>query len=83
MIVHNENPDKPITLPAAPRSPASERQDLPLQGPVLVPRAKKVFDKKTGRFLRNDPGLGRIYVEAQKSGSRTRPAPRTTTASRA
>lgn len=38
--------------------------------PVVVERATKVFDKKTGKFLRNDPGLGRIYVEAQKSGAK-------------
>ncbi|MEV6990325.1 galactose oxidase-like domain-containing protein [Streptomyces sp. NPDC093228] len=71
MIVHNENPDKPITLPAGTTFTGEANGKTFLsKDPVLVPRAKKVFDKKTGRFLRNDPGLGRIYVEAQKSGSR-------------
>ncbi|MPY37576.1 DUF1929 domain-containing protein [Streptomyces adustus] len=70
MIVHNENPDRPITLPAGTRFTGKENgRTFVSKDPVLVPRAKKVFDPATGRFLRNDPGLGRIYVEAQKSGS--------------
>ncbi|MFJ3820360.1 radical copper oxidase GlxA [Streptomyces nodosus] len=70
MIVHNENPDKPITLPAgtAFRGRANGKTFVS-KDPVLVPRAKKVFDR-TGRWLRNDPGIGRIYVEARKSGRR-------------
>ncbi|MEU6549768.1 kelch motif-containing protein [Streptomyces sp. NPDC046915] len=71
MIVHNENPDKPITLPAGTRFTGRENgKAFVSKDPVLVPRAKKVFDKKTGTYLRNDPGLGRIYVEAQRSGTR-------------
>jgi hypothetical protein len=71
MIVHNENPDKPITLPAGTKFTGKENgKTFVSQDPVLVPRAKKVFDPDTGRFLRNDPGLGRIYVEAQKSGAK-------------
>ncbi|OAH13383.1 radical copper oxidase GlxA [Streptomyces jeddahensis] len=71
MIVHNENPDKPITLPAGTRFTGKENgKTFVSKDPILVPRAKKVFDKKTGKFLRNDPGLGRIYVEAQKSGEK-------------
>ncbi|WP_333743175.1 kelch motif-containing protein [Streptomyces ardesiacus] len=70
MIVHNENPDKPITLPAGTRFTGKENgKTFVSKDPVLVPRAEKVFDKETGAFVRNDPGLGRIYVEAQKSGS--------------
>lgn len=38
--------------------------------PVLVPRAKKNFDPATGEFLGNTPGVGRIYVEAQKEGAK-------------
>ncbi|MFE5600169.1 galactose oxidase-like domain-containing protein [Streptomyces coelicoflavus] len=69
MVVHNENPDKPITLPAGTRFTGKENgKTFVSKDPVLVPRAEKVFDKATGKFLRNDPGLGRIYVEAQKSG---------------
>ncbi|MFD9000546.1 galactose oxidase-like domain-containing protein [Streptomyces sp. NPDC059582] len=71
MIVHNENPDQPITLPAGTKFTGKENgRTFVSKDPVLVPRAKKVFDPKTGKFLRNDPGLGRIYVEAQKSGAR-------------
>ncbi|MFC8866830.1 galactose oxidase-like domain-containing protein [Streptomyces sp. NPDC057148] len=69
MIVHNENPDKPITLPAGTRFTGKENgKTFVSKDPVLVPRAEKVFDEETGKFLRNDPGLGRIYVEAEKSG---------------
>ncbi|WP_108986668.1 kelch motif-containing protein [Streptomyces coelicoflavus] len=69
MVVHNENPDKPITLPAGTRFTGKENhKTFVSKDPVLVPRAEKVFDKATGKFVRNDPGLGRIYVEAQKSG---------------
>ncbi|MEU8788998.1 kelch motif-containing protein [Streptomyces sp. NPDC048643] len=69
MVVHNENPDRPITLPAGSAFTGKENgRTFVSKDPVLVPRAKKVFDRKTGAFLRNDPGLGRIYVEAQRSG---------------
>ncbi|MET8246201.1 kelch motif-containing protein [Streptomyces sp. NPDC005202] len=70
MIVHNENPDKPITLPAGTKfTGKANGKTFVSKDPVLVPRAKKVFDR-TGKFLRNDPGLGRIYVEAQRSGTK-------------
>ncbi|AQS69416.1 kelch motif-containing protein [Streptomyces pactum] len=69
MIVHNENPDKPITLPAGTKFTGKEnKKTFVSKDPVLVPRAEKVFDEETGEFLRNDPGIGRIYVEAEKSG---------------
>lgn len=71
MIVHNENPDKPITLPAGTKFTGKENgRTFISKDPVLVPRAKKVFDPATGAFLRNDPGLGRIYVEAARSGKK-------------
>ncbi|MEW1686697.1 kelch motif-containing protein [Streptomyces sp. NPDC091265] len=71
MIVHNEDPDKPITLPAGTRfTGKANGKTFVTKDPVLVEKAKKVFDKNTGAFLRNDPGLGRIYVEAQKSGTK-------------
>ena len=73
MVVHNENPDEPITLPAGTKFTGKENgKTFVSKDPVLVPRAKKVFDPDTGKFLRNDPGLGRIYVEAQKSGTEVR-----------
>ncbi|MFE1314888.1 galactose oxidase-like domain-containing protein [Streptomyces sp. NPDC058755] len=71
MVVHNENPDKPMTLPAGTKFTGKENgKTFVSKDPVLVPRAKKVFDPQTGAFLRNDPGLGRIYVEAQRSGTK-------------
>ncbi|MGW4228796.1 galactose oxidase-like domain-containing protein [Streptomyces sp. NPDC004980] len=71
MIVHNEDPDKPVTLPAGTRFTGKENgRTFVSKDPVLVERATKVFDRKTGAFLRNDPGLGRIYVEAERSGTR-------------
>ncbi|WP_189216832.1 MULTISPECIES: kelch motif-containing protein [Streptomyces] len=71
MIVHNENPDKPITLPAGTRFTGKENgKTFVSKDPVLVPRAEKKFDPATGAFLRNEPGLGRIYVEAEKSGQK-------------
>jgi hypothetical protein len=71
MVVHNENPDEPITLPAGTRFSGKENgKTFVSKDPVVVERAKKVFEKATGKFLRNEPGLGRIYVEAQKSGAK-------------
>ncbi|MEU9877125.1 kelch motif-containing protein [Streptomyces phaeochromogenes] len=71
MVVHNENPDKPITLPAGTRFTGKEGgKTFVSKDPVVVERARKVFDPDTGKFLRNEPGLGRIYVEAQKSGKK-------------
>ncbi|GAA4822135.1 kelch motif-containing protein [Streptomyces ziwulingensis] len=71
MVVHNENPDKPITLPAGTSFTGRENgRTFVSRDPVLVPRAEKVFDKATGAFLRTEPGLGRIYVEARASGAR-------------
>ncbi|MDI9889136.1 kelch motif-containing protein [Streptomyces sp. HNM0645] len=69
MIVHNEDPDKPITLPAGTKFTGKKNgKTFVSKDPVLVEKAKKVFDKETGRFLRTEAGLGRIYVEAAKSG---------------
>ncbi|MGC5006149.1 galactose oxidase-like domain-containing protein [Streptomyces sp. DT203] len=70
MIVHNENPDEPITLPAGTRfTGKGNGKTFVSKDPVLVEKATKVFDKRTGAFLRNDPGLGRIYVESQQAGT--------------
>ncbi len=71
MIVHNENPDKPITLPAGTKFTGKENgKTFVSKDPVLVPRAEKKFDPATGEFLGNEAGLGRIYVEAAKSGAK-------------
>ncbi|MEV5264319.1 kelch motif-containing protein [Streptomyces werraensis] len=70
MLVHNENPDKPITLPAGTRFTGKENgKTFVSKDPVLVPRAEKKFDPETGEFLGTTPGVGRIYVEAQKEGA--------------
>ncbi|WP_327355829.1 kelch motif-containing protein [Streptomyces sp. NBC_01304] len=69
MVVHNEDPDKPITLPAGTRFTGKKNgKTFVAKDDTVVDRAKKVFDPATGEFIRNDPGLGRVYVEAEKSG---------------
>ncbi|MFJ8867014.1 galactose oxidase-like domain-containing protein [Streptomyces sp. NPDC102473] len=71
MIVHNEDPDTPVTVPAGTRfTGKGNGKTFVSKDPVLVEKATKVFDRRTGAFLRTEPGLGRIYVEAQKSGTR-------------
>ncbi|MFI1889142.1 radical copper oxidase GlxA [Streptomyces jumonjinensis] len=71
MIVHNEDPDKPKTLPAGTRFTGKENgKTFVSKDPVLVEKAKKVFDPETGEFLRTEAGLGRIYVEAEKTGKK-------------
>ncbi|MFB6706246.1 galactose oxidase-like domain-containing protein [Streptomyces sp. NPDC056333] len=70
MIVHNEDPDKPVTLPAGTRfTGKGNGKTFVSKDPVLVERATKIFDRRTGAFLRNDPGLGRIYVESRQAGT--------------
>lgn len=70
MLVHNENPDKPITLPAGTRFTGKENgKTFVSKDPVLVPRAKKEYDPVSGEYLGNSAGVGRIYVEAQKEGA--------------
>ncbi|MER7490571.1 kelch motif-containing protein [Streptomyces sp. NPDC126497] len=70
MLVHNENPDEPITLPAGTKFTGKENgKTFVSKDPVLVPRAEKEFDPATGAFLGTTPGVGRIYVEAQKDGA--------------
>ncbi|OIJ89027.1 kelch motif-containing protein [Streptomyces monashensis] len=69
MILYNENPDKPMTLPAGTRFTGKQNgRTFVSQDPVLLPRATKVFDK-TGTWLRNNPGYGRVYVEAPREGT--------------
>lgn len=71
MVVHNEDPDAPKTLPAGTKfTGKANGKTFVSKDPVLVEKAKKVFDPATGKFLRNDPGLGRIYVEAEQSGKK-------------
>ncbi|MGW7055634.1 galactose oxidase-like domain-containing protein [Streptomyces sp. NPDC054887] len=71
MIVHNEDPDAPKTLPAGTIFTGKKNgKTYVSKDPVLVEKAKKIFDKQTGRFLRTEAGLGRIYVEAEASGKK-------------
>lgn len=71
MIVHNEDPDEPKTIPQGSRFTGKENgKTFVTSENITVERAKKVFDPKTGAFLRNDPGIRRVYVEAQKSGTK-------------
>ncbi|MFE6848895.1 galactose oxidase-like domain-containing protein [Streptomyces sp. NPDC057686] len=69
MIVHNEDPDKSITLPAGTEFIGKTNgMSFSSQASIRVEKAKKIFDSKTGRFLHTEAGLGRIYVEARESG---------------
>ncbi|MGW0824169.1 galactose oxidase-like domain-containing protein [Streptomyces sp. NPDC002845] len=69
MIIHNENPDKPMTLKADTRFTGKENgKTFVLEDSVVVERAEKQFDPATGKFLGNEPGIERAYVEAQRSG---------------
>ncbi|WP_431036371.1 galactose oxidase-like domain-containing protein [Streptomyces sp. P6-2-1] len=71
MIVHNEDPDAPKTIKAGTKFTGKESgKTFVAKDPAVVERAKKIFDKKTGKFLRTEPGLDRIYVEAEKEGAK-------------
>ncbi|HET6859500.1 MAG TPA: kelch motif-containing protein [Streptomyces sp.] len=71
MVIHNEDPDAPKTLPAGTIFTGKKNgKTYVSKDPVLVEKAKKVFDPQTGRFLRTRAGLGRIYVEAEASGKK-------------
>ncbi|WP_225321064.1 radical copper oxidase GlxA [Streptomyces luteolifulvus] len=69
MIVHNEDPDKTVTLPAGAQFTGKQNhKTFVAKDPVTVKPAKKIFDKKTGKFLRTEASVNRVYVEAQKRG---------------
>ncbi|MFE3591113.1 galactose oxidase-like domain-containing protein [Streptomyces niveus] len=71
MVVHNEDPDKPMTLPAGTMFTGKKNgKTFESKDPVLVEKAEKIFDPVTGAFLRTEPGLGRIYVEAKETGKK-------------
>ncbi|WP_431044225.1 galactose oxidase-like domain-containing protein [Streptomyces sp. P1-3] len=68
MIVHNENPDKPKTFPAGTRfTGRANGKSFESKDPVLVPRAEKTTNKKTGKVTVT-PGTTRVYVEALHKG---------------
>ncbi|MEU7163740.1 kelch motif-containing protein [Streptomyces morookaense] len=67
MIVHNENPDKPMTFPAGTRfTGKTTRKTFESKDPVLVPRAKKEQDKD-GKVTVTGT-TARVYVEALEKG---------------
>lgn len=69
MIVHNEDPGKTVTLPAGTRFTGKENHKAFVsKDPVSVEPAKKIFDKKNGKFLPTEASVNRVYVEAQKRG---------------
>ncbi|MFI5882079.1 galactose oxidase-like domain-containing protein [Streptomyces sp. NPDC051554] len=71
MILYNENPDKPMTLPKGTKfTGKANGKSFVSTDSTLIPRATKVFDKSTGKFLRNNPGYARVVVEAPKEGTK-------------
>ncbi|UGY91587.1 kelch motif-containing protein [Streptomyces gobiensis] len=68
MIVSNENPDKPMTLPKGTKFKGNKSgKTFVTQQSLLVPRAKKVTDPVTGD-AKVTARQARIYVEAQEKG---------------
>ncbi|WP_367138773.1 MULTISPECIES: galactose oxidase-like domain-containing protein [Streptomyces] len=68
MVVHNENPDKPMTLPAGTRFTGRKNgKTFESKDAVLVPRAKKEQNKET-RKVTVTVSTARVYVEALQKG---------------
>ncbi|MFE5868436.1 galactose oxidase-like domain-containing protein [Streptomyces roseifaciens] len=68
MVVHNEDPDKPMTLPAGTRFTGRKNsKTFEAKDTVLVPRAKKEQDKQT-RKVTVTVSTARVYVEALHKG---------------
>ncbi|MFC5722835.1 galactose oxidase-like domain-containing protein [Streptomyces gamaensis] len=69
MVVHNENPDKPMTLPAGTRFTGKQNgRTFESKDPVLVPRAKKEQPQGSQRVMVT-ASTARVYVEALRKGS--------------
>ncbi|MFC7218466.1 galactose oxidase-like domain-containing protein [Streptomyces polyrhachis] len=70
MVVHNENPDKPLTLPAGTRFTGRDNhKTFESKDPLLVPRATKTTNRKT-RTTTVKAATARVYVEALQRGRR-------------
>jgi hypothetical protein len=70
MIVYNENPDKPKTLPEGTLFTGKESgKTFASQASVVVPRAKKEIDPDTGKATVT-ASSARVYVEATADGPR-------------
>ncbi|MFH8784900.1 kelch motif-containing protein [Streptomyces roseoverticillatus] len=68
MVVHNEDPDKPMTLPAGTRFTGRKNgKTFEAKDAVLVPRAKKEQNKDT-RKVTVTVSTARVYVEALQKG---------------
>ncbi|GAA3061709.1 hypothetical protein FHS39_001230 [Streptomyces olivoverticillatus] len=66
MVVHNEDPDKPMTLPAGTRFTGREnRKTFESKDAVLVPRAKK--ETRDDKIVVT-ASTARVYVEAREKG---------------
>ncbi len=66
MVVHNENPDKPMTFPAGTRfTGKASRKTFESKDAVLVPRAKKEGE---GDQVKVTASTARVYVEALEKG---------------
>ncbi|WP_275559505.1 kelch motif-containing protein [Streptomyces sp. 5-6(2022)] len=69
MFVHNEDPDKPKTLPAGTRFTGKENgKTFESKDPILVPRAKKTTHRK-GKVTVT-ASTARVYVEALRKGKK-------------
>ncbi|KOG74181.1 radical copper oxidase GlxA [Streptomyces varsoviensis] len=68
MIVHNEDPDKPKTFPAGTVfTGKATGKSFESKDNLLVPRAKKTQDPKTGKVTVT-ASTARVYVEALRKG---------------
>ncbi|SEB98514.1 kelch motif-containing protein [Streptomyces melanosporofaciens] len=68
MFVHNEDPDKPKTLPAGTRFTGKESgKTFVSKDPLLVPRATKKTNPKTKK-VKVSASTARVYVEALRKG---------------
>lgn len=68
MIVYNENPDGPKTFPAGTLFTGKQNgKTFASKDPVVVPRAKKKTDPRTGKVTVVH-SEARVYVEALKDG---------------
>ncbi|WAP56257.1 kelch motif-containing protein [Streptomyces sp. S465] len=69
MFVHNEDPDKPKTLPAGTRFTGKKNgKTFESKDPILVPRAKKTTHRK-GKVTVT-ASTARVYVEALRKGKK-------------
>ncbi|KUJ66236.1 galactose oxidase [Streptomyces albus subsp. albus] len=70
MFVHNEDPDRPRTFPAGTRfTGRGNGMTFESKDPVLVPRATKRTDPRTGEVT-VAAGTARVYVEALRKGEK-------------